>query len=171
MHVVSSISIFTGLFIIAYNIEGNWIIPFGILTLVSIALGLDKYSFAWFSIGMYYQQQLEKHHPNKPQPIKINSIDKPRGKLLNFFRKCTTLLFHENYVIFYLPIITFFDLFTPFSLFDFRVLIIIFGGLVYFPIIMNDIFRISDNSRIDKSYNKIFFENKKPDLPKDHFID
>ena len=30
MHVVSSISIFTGLFIVAYNIEGNWIIPFGI---------------------------------------------------------------------------------------------------------------------------------------------
>ena len=62
-------------------------------------------------------------------------------------------------------------LFIPFSLFDFRVLIIIFGGLVYFPIIINDIFRISDNSRIDKSYNKIFFENKKPNLPKDHFID
>lgn len=171
MHVVSSISIFTGLFIVAYNIEGDWIIPFGILTLVSIALSLDKYSFAWFSISMYYQQQLEKYHPNKPQPMKINSIEKPRGKFLNFFRKCTTLIFHENYVIFYLPIITFFSSFTHFSLFDFRVLIFIFGGLVYFPIIINDIFRISENSRIDKSYNKIFFENKKPNLPNDHFID
>lgn len=171
MHVVSSVSIFTGIFIVAFNIEGNWIVPFGILTLVSVSLSLGKYSFAWFSISMYHQQQKEKLYPNKPQPIKINSIDNPRNNVVNFFRKFTTLLFHENYVIFYLPILTFFTLFTPFSLIDFRVIIIIIGGLIYFPIIINDIFRISRNSNIDKSYNEIFFENKKPNLPKDHFIE
>ena len=86
-------------------------------------------------------------------------------------RKLTTLIFHENYVSFYLPSLTFITLFTPFGLFDFIVIIIIIGGLIYFPIVINDIFRISKNSRIDRSYNKLFFENKKPDLPDDHFID
>jgi hypothetical protein len=171
MHVVSSVSVFTGIFIVAFNIEGNWIVPFGILTLVSVSLSLGKYSFAWFSISMYYQQQKEKLYPNKPKPIKINSIDSPRNSILNFLKKFTTLLFHENYVIFYLPILTFFTLFTPFSLIDFRVIIIIIGGLIYFPIIISDIFRISRNDNIDKSYNEIFFENKKPNLPKDHFIE
>jgi len=171
MHVISSISIFTGIFIVVYNIEGSWIVPFGILTLISVSLSLDKYSFAWFSISMFYQQQQQKYHPDKPKPIKVNTFNNPRSKVLNFFRKLTTLIFHENYVIFYLPILTFITLFTPFSLFDFRVIIIIIGGLIYFPIVINDIFRISKNSRIDRSYNKIFFENKKPDLPNDHFID
>ena len=171
MHVVSSISIFTGIFIVAFNIEGNWIVPFGILTIVSVALSLDKYSFAWFSIIMYQQQQKEKLYPSKPKPIEINNINIPRNNMVKFFRKFTTLIFHENYVIFYLPILTYFTLFTSFSLIDFRVVIILIGGLIYFPIIINDIFRIAKNSKIDKSYNEIFFENKKPNLPKDHFIE
>lgn len=171
MHVVSSISIFMGIFIVAYNIEGSWIIPFGILTLVSISLNLDKYSFAWFSITMYFQQQQEKRYPIKPQPIKIKHIEIPRGKILIFLRKLSTLFFHENYVIFYLPILTFLTLFIPIDSIDFRVIIILCGGLINFPIVLSDIFRISKNSRIDKSYNKLFFENTKPKLPLDHFIE
>ena len=171
MHVVSSVSIFSGIFIVAYNLHGNWVVPFGILTLVSVSLSLDKYSFAWFAISMYHQQQKEKLYPNKPKPIEINSIDNPRNKVVNFLKKLTTLIFHENYIIFYLPVLTFFTLFTSYSWIDFRVIIIIIGGLIYFPIILNDIFRIAKNSRIDKSYNEIFFENKKPNLPKDHFIE
>ena len=171
MHVVSSISIFTGIFIVAYNIEGDWIVPFGLLTLVSVSLNLDKYSFAWFSISMYFQQEQEKNFPYKPQPITISNINKPRGKILKIFRKLSTFLFHENYVIFYLPLLTLLTLFIPFTLIDFRVIIILFGGLINFPIVMIDIFRISKNSRIDNSYNKLFFESKKPNLPNDHFID
>jgi len=171
MHIVSSISIFTGIFVVAYNIEGSWIVPFGILTLVSVSLNLDKYSFAWFSITMYFQQQQQKHYPSKPQPIIINHTEIPRGKILKIFRKLSILLFHENYVIFYLPILTFFTLFIPLGLIDFRVMIILCGGLINFPIVLSDIFRISKNSRIDKSYNKLFFENKKPKLPFDHFIE
>ncbi len=171
MHVVSSISIFTGIFIVAYNIEGSWIVPFGILTLVSVSLNLDKYSFAWFSIAMHFQQQQQKNYPNKPQPIIINHVEIPRGKILKIFRKLSTLLFHENYVIFYLPILTFFTLFIPLGLIDFRVIIILLGGLINFPIVLNDIFRISKSSRIDNSYNKLFFGNRKPKLPFDHFIE
>jgi uncharacterized protein YceK len=163
--------IFTGIFIVAYNIEGSWIVPFGILTLVSISLNLDKYSFAWFSIAMHYQQQQQKHYPNKPQPIIINHTEIPRGKILIFFRKLSTLFFHENYVIFYLPILTFFTLFIPLGLIDFRVIIILLGGLINFPIVLSDVFRISKSSRIDTSYNKLFFGKRKPKLPFDHFIE
>ncbi len=171
MHVVSSISIFTGIFFAAYDLEGSWIIPFGILTLVSVSLNLDKYSFAWFSITMYFQQQQHKNYPNKPQPIVIKNIEIPKSKTLNIFRKISTLFFHENYVIFYLPILTFCNFFIPLDLIDFRVVIILCGAIINFPVVLIDIFRISKSSRIDKSYNKLFFENRKPKLPFDHFIE
>jgi len=171
MHVVSSISIFTGIFVIAYDLEGSWIIPFGILTLVSVSLNLDKYSMAWFSITMYHQQQQHKNYPNKPKPIKINNTEISRGKIINLFRKISTLLFHENYVIFYLPILTLFNLYMPLDFIDFRVVVIVCGGLINFPVVLIDIFRISKSDRIDKSYNKLFFENRKPKLPFDHFIE
>lgn len=171
MHVVSSISVFLAVFISAFKIEGDWIIPFGILTLISVALNLDKYSFAWFSISMYYQQQKIKTFPNKPKPIKIDQTRKQNGIFYKILKKIATIIFHENYVIFYLPIFTFLNIYVFNNIIDFRIVIILIGATINFPITMIEILKISRGNKIDNSYNNLFFGKKRPNLPGDHFLE
>ena len=66
MHVVSCVSIMTGLFIGAFSNTGLWLIPFGVLAVVASALSFDRYSFAWFAICMHRQQLTSKGTANKP---------------------------------------------------------------------------------------------------------
>lgn len=171
MHVVSSISVFLALFIVVYRIEGNWIITFGILTLISIALNLDKYSFAWFSISMYYQQQQIKAFPNKPKPIKIHQHIKHDHFFYKILKKISIVIFHENYMIFYLPIFSFLNLYISNIILDFSILIIMSGAILNFPITIIEILKISRNTKIDNSYNNLFFGEERPNLPSDHFLE
>jgi len=171
MHVVSSISVFLALFIVVYRIEGNWIITFGILTLISIALNLDKYSFAWFSISMYYQQQQIKTFPNKPKPIKIHQTIKQNQFFYKILKKISVVIFHENYMIFYLPIFSFLNLYISNITLDFSILIIMSGAVLNFPITIIEILKIARNNKIDNSYNNLFFGEERPNLPSDHFLE
>ena len=171
MHVVSSISVFLALFIVVYRIEGNWIITFGILTLISIALNLDKYSFAWFSISMYYQQQQIKTFPNKPKPIKIQQTIKHNHFFYKILKKISVVIFHENYMIFYLPIFSFLNLYISNITLNFSIFIIMAGSILNFPITIIEILKISRNTKIDNSYNNLFFGEERPNLPSDHFLE
>ena len=171
MHVVSSISVFLALFIVVYRIEGNWIITFGILTLISIALNLDKYSFAWFSISMYYQQQQIKTFPDKPKPIKIHQTIKHNQFFYKILKKISVVIYHENYMIFYLPIFSFLNLYISNITLDFSILIIMSGAILNFPITIIEILKISRNTKIDNSYNNLFFGEERPNLPSDHFLE
>jgi len=171
MHVVSSISVFLALFIVVYRIEGNWIITFGILTLISIALNLDKYSFAWFSISMYYQQQQIKTFPDKPKPIKIHQTIKHNQFFYKILKKISVVIYHENYMIFYLPIFSFLNLYISNITLNFSIFIIMAGAILNFPITIIEILKISRNTKIDNSYNNLFFGEERPNLPSDHFLE
>jgi hypothetical protein len=62
------------------------------------------------------------------------------------------------------------NLFIKNNQFDFRIFVILIGGLFYFPTILIDIWLIANNEQVDYYYNKLFFEKEKPNLPNDHFF-
>lgn len=167
MHVIVSIGMTTGIFIGALQSSDLWIIPFGILCVISSALTFDKYAFAWFSISMYYQQNKLKGN-SKKEIIIVNEMDK-ENFFIKLIRNFSTLIFHENYTFFIYPILALLNIYLS-EFFDFRLLIVIYGGLIYFPFSLWDIIRISKSNKIDKMYNKTFIKNEKPNLPNDHFF-
>lgn len=168
MHVVVSVAMTSGLLIGAMNSSGEWIAPFGIFAIVASALTFDRYSYAWFAIAMYYQQRKTKK--NNLNLLEIRD-KKPK---INFFyisiRRFTALFYHENYAFFIYPFLAILHL-KFFDIYDFRLLLIIIGSLVYFPFLIYDIIRLSRNSVIDNMYNETFINNKPPNLPNDHFFE
>ena len=167
MHVVSCVSIMTGLFIGAFSNTGLWLIPFGVLAVVASALSFDRYSFAWFTICMHRQQLTSKGTADKP--LKEVKNIKKKSLLFRGILKICTLIFHENYLIFSLPIVAFLN-FYIFDFLDLRVVFIILGGVVYFPVMLYDIWRLASSGIVDVAYNKLFFSKEKPNLPDDHFL-
>lgn len=168
MHVVSSIAIATGLFIGALNVTGDWIAVFGILTVIASALLLDRHSFAWFSICMHHQQ-------NQVKGVEFSQTDfdyKPRKESIVYrgFRYLSLGLFHEDYAIFLLPIFATIHYFFTSELIDFRVVLILVGGLVYFPVMLYEVWKLNVDGRVDNAYQKIFIEKSMPNLPDDHFL-
>ena len=72
-------------------------------------------------------------------------------------------------MIFSLPIVAFLN-FYIFDFLDLRVVFIILGGVLYFPIMLYDIWRLASSGIVDVAYNKLFFSKEKPNLPDDHFL-
>lgn len=166
MHVVSGVGIMTGIFIGAHNASGDWIIPFGVLTVVASALALDRFSFAWFAICMHHQQQRVKGKEKEPF---IEGTIKKTPLMQRIFRRLTAYIFYENYSLALFPILAVTNIFMiPY--YDFRVLIIVLGGVVYFPVLMYDIWLIATTGRVDDAYRKLFFSKEIPKLPDDHFL-
>lgn len=168
MHAVSAIGYLSGLFAGAVGTTGLWIVPFGVLTLVASALALDRYALGWFSIAMHYQQQRVKGLAD--QALKIDYKPAKPSFFYRFCRNMSTLIFHETYFMYTLPLLSGAQLFFSFPYFDFRVWLMIAGGILYFPVIMYDLLRLAEQGHIDNGYNKLFFDEKKPDLPNDHFF-
>ncbi len=168
MHTVSALGFLAGIFAGALTKTGIWIVPFGILTLVAAALALDRYALGWFSISMYYQQQRVKGEKN----TLVTCNYKP-GNPSFFFKTCrnlSTLIFHETYLMYSLPLLSGFQFFYQIPGFDFRVVLIVLGGALYFPVIMYDLLRLASDGHIDNAYNKFFFSEDVPRLPEDHFF-
>jgi len=168
MHVVSSVAIATGLFIGALNATGGWIVLFGILTVLASALMLDRYAFAWFSVCMYRQQNQVKGCEDKWVVLDY----KPRKDSIVYrgFRYLALGLFHENYAIFLLPIFATIHYFFTSELIDFRVILILIGGLVYFPVMLYEVWKLNADGKVDNAYQKIFIDKSMPNLPNDHFL-
>ena len=167
MHVVVTAGITTGIFIGAIQSTGLWIVPIGILCVVSSVLTFDKHSFAWYAIVMYYQQNKLMGNSNKK--IKIKGIDIKHNFLTKNIRRISLLFFHENYTILTYPLLAILNLYFS-KYFDFRIFIILWGGLIYFTFNLWDIIRISKSNIIDKMYNRTLIEKDFPELPKDHFF-
>ena len=170
MHTVSSLGIFIGIFIGALSDSSIWLVPLGSLTIISCALNLERHSFAWFSICMHYQQQKSKSSSLVSISFDENVNKFKPNMVFKGMKFIIALIFHENFSIFILPLMAFINLFTQDNSFDFRKIIILIGGIVYFPIILIDIWLIAKSKQLESSYNNIFFENKKPNLPNDHFF-
>lgn len=169
MHVVSAVSTAGGLFVGALAVGGSWIIPFGVLTIVAAALSFDRYAFAWFAICMHQQQR--RAEGNFLRPSKISYQRRAIMPMHKAFKVVVAFIFHENYAIFMLPCLAILQLTISLpTVFDFRVLLIIIGGSIYFPLMIFDIWKMATDGRIDNAYGKLFFGDQAPDLPADHFI-
>ena len=165
MHQVVEISISFGIFVGALRAEGEYIIPFGILSIIASSFFLSRFTIGWFSIVMKYFEQKSKING---KPIKVNKQIKRKIKkniILSILCRIGSFLFHEDYAIFTLPIVFFANLFLfRYFIFDIRAIIVILGGLVLFPAIILDIIFYANN-KIDHNLKNLNDKNLKPKLP------
>lgn len=168
MHAVSAVGIAAGLFAGAMLATGPWIIPLGVLTVVAAALSLDRYSLGWFAICMHYQQERVKGIP-ATGPRKARQARKKRP-IHRLFRNASTTFFHENYAIFLLPSLAIAQLALPPLGVDFRVILIVVGGVFYFPAVLFDIWILASEGRVDDAYIRLFISDEVPRLPEDHYF-
>lgn len=170
MHVISHVAIVAGISIGAISSAGEWIYPFAILAVIASCLSLSKFSMAWFSICMEQQQRRSKGLDSFVE----NKLIKPkvvRSPIFEYIRKFTTLLFHENYLIFTLPIVAGLQLIQVFDAIDMRVLFTVLAGALYFPVQVFEIRQLVSEKRIEQGYSELFSSNHVPDLPNDHFFE
>jgi hypothetical protein len=168
MHVVSAVGFTTGILAGAIEVAGSWIIPFGVLSVVASALALDRYALGWFAICMHHQQKQVKKQENIKLDVPEN-LEKPTI-VFRLFRKIAAMIFHEDHLIYLLPLLAIAQFFFPFEGFDFRVILILAGGLLYFPVVLFDLVRMAKQGYIDKAYNNLFYDKSVPNLPNDHFF-
>jgi len=169
MHVISHVAIVSGIALSALNSVGNWILPFVILGIIAACLPYARFSMAWFSICMEQQQRrvkgvaVEMNHDFTTPPKKY-------GYCFKYIRSLSIIIFHENYLIFTLPIIALLELLNLFILFDFRVIFTVLAGTLYFAVQLMEINQLVINNKIQKSYSELFDPKHKPNLPDDHFF-
>ncbi len=169
MHVISHVAIVCGITLGAMNSTGTWILPFVILGIIASCLPYARFSMAWFSICMEQQQRRVKNLDVKMEKKVVEKIP------ANFFpyfilRKFSSVLFHENYLIFILPIVATLELFNLFEPIDLRVVFTICAGAIYFPIQAIEVHRLATSNKIQKAYSELFSPDHKPNLPDDHFF-
>lgn len=167
MHVISAVAIAAGLFCGALLAGGWWIIPFGVLMIVASALTTARTSMGWFAICMLHQQRRARGAIDPPG---TGGHAGPRSTLYRVFRNTATATFHENYAIFLLPVLAVTQMLIPHQFPDFRIVLTILGGVVYFPVMVWEIQLLVSERRIEEGYRRLFFTEDKPNLPEDHFF-
>lgn len=169
IHIIASVATMAGIITGAFLVAGAWIFPFAILGMVAAALTTGRYSMGWFAICMERQQRCAKGSGLDAATKPVDPLPLP-SRSYWIIRYAATAIFHENYIIFTLPILAFSQLFLNLHLPDFRVVLVILSGTLYFVAMIIDIQRIVSTRRVEEGYRKLFITNLKPDLPKDHFF-
>ena len=171
MHVIAHIAIIAGIAIGAINSVGNWIYPFAILGIVAAGLAYAKFSMAWFAVCMEHQQRQARDLDVQIQ--EKSEILPTSGRLwfwFYYFRRLTVIVFHENFLIFTLPLLATAQFFQVFGSLDLRIVFTILAGSLYFPVQVLEIHRLVITKRIQRAYSDLFSANCIPDLPNDHFF-
>lgn len=171
MHVIAHIAIIAGIAIGAMNSVGPWIYPFAILGIVAAGLAYAKFSMAWFAICMEQQQRRASSHD--VQSWAKTKIVPASGRLwlwFDYIRRLTVVIFHENWLIFTLPLLAIAQFFQIFGTTDLRVVFTIMAGSLYFPVQVLEIHRLVITKRIQRGYSELFSPDHIPDLPNDHFF-
>ena len=171
MHVIAHIAIIAGIAIGAMNSVGAWIYPFAILGIVAAGLTYAKFSMAWFAICMEQQQRRASSHD--VQNWAKTKIVPASGRLwlwFDYIRRLTVVIFHENWLIFTLPLLAIAQFFQVFGAIDLRVVFTIIAGSLYFPVQVLEIHRLVITKRIQRGYSELFSPDHIPDLPNDHFF-
>lgn len=171
MHVIAHIAIIAGIAIGAINSVGPWIYPFAILGIVAAGLAYAKFSMAWFAICMEQQQRRAsgcdvQNHSN----TEIVEISGRFWLWFDYIRRLTMVIFHENWLIFTLPLIATAQFFQIFGAIDLRVVFTILAGSLYFPVQVLEIHRLIITKRIQRGYSELFSPDHIPELPNDHFF-
>ena len=169
IHIIASVSTMAGLVAGAFLCTGDWIFPFGILAVVAAALTTGRFSMGWFAVCMELQQRRAKGRDLALAPTFVYS-SRPPSRAYWVIRSVTTLLFPENFIIFSLPVFALIQLFVPDYFPDFRAALVVLAGTFYFAVMILEIQRIASTSGIEEAYRKLFIDEVKPDLPKDHFF-
>ena len=171
MHVIAHIAIIAGIAIGAMNSVGAWIYPFAILGIVAAGLSYAKFSMAWFAVCMEQQQRRASSHD--AQNRAETEIMPASGRLwlwFDYIRRFTVVIFHENWLIFTLPLLATAQFFQVFGAIDLRVVFTIMAGSLYFPVQVLEIHRLVITKRIQRGYSELFSPDHIPDLPNDHFF-
>ncbi|MDB4619141.1 CDP-alcohol phosphatidyltransferase family protein [bacterium] len=171
MHVIAHIAIIAGIAFGAMNSVGAWIYPFAILGMVAAGLTYAKFSMAWFAICMEQQQRRASSHD--VQNRAKTEIIMASGRLwlwFDYIRRLTVVIFHENWLIFTLPLLAIAQFFQVFGAIDFRVVFTIVAGSLYFPVQVLEIHRLVITKRVERGYSELFSDNHIPKLPNDHFL-
>ena len=169
MHVIAHIAIIAGIAIGAMNSVGAWIYPFVILGIVAAGLTYAKFSMAWFAICMEQQQRRASSYD--VQNRAKTEIMPASGRLwFDYIRRLTVVIFHENWLIFTLPLLAIAQFFQVFGAIDLRVIFTIMAGSLYFPVQVLEIHRLVITKRIQRGYSELFSPDHIPDLPNDHFF-
>ena len=79
-------------------------------------------------------------------------------------------MFHENYMVFSLLVLSVFDILIFKGALPYASIIVVFGGLVFFPVITVEITRMAKSDVIDNAYINLFDEKYEPNLPNEHFF-
>ena len=169
MHVVAAVAFMAAIGIGAIQESGIWVAPFAIFSIVAAALSLARFSMAWFAIGMEIQQNQFNGNPQK----KLTEVCKERpieGIARKLLRGVTTIVFHENYIIFTMPVLAFFDLYVFDGQLPYMTALVIFGGAIYFPAMVMEIHKLASSGYLSTVHNNLFHRTHKPDLPEDSFF-
>ena len=169
MHVISHIAIMSGLALGAISQVGNNIFPLVVLALVAAGLNPSRFSIAWFAIAMEQQKRKAKGMDILPSEPDWHVYREPHA-IYEFIRKFTILIFHESCLIFVLPSLAFVQFCLLPDVVDFRVLLIGLAALLYFPISVIEIVRLTARNGVDEAYWKLFDQNTIPNVPDDHFF-
>ena len=165
MHQIVGITISFGIFVGALKAEGDYMIPFGILSVIASSFFLSRFSIGWFSIIMKFFEQKMKSNRKKIKKNREIKGNIRKNILLSILCRLGALLFHEDYAIFTLPLIFFANLFLfKYFIFDIRAIITIYGALILFPAITLDIIYYANN-KIDSNLENLNDKNLKPKLP------
>jgi phosphatidylglycerophosphate synthase len=171
MHVIAHIAIIAGIAIGAMNSVGAWIYPFAILGIVAAGLTYAKFSMAWFAICMEQQQRRASSHDVRNWAK--TEIVPASGRLwlwFDYIRRLTVVIFHENFLIFTLPVMAALQLSQVLGFIDLRVVFTVLAGVLYFPVQVLEIHRLVVTKRIQRGYSELFSSDHIPDLPNDHFF-
>tara|TARA_B100000886_G_scaffold335209_1_gene291923 strand:- start:7876 stop:8742 length:867 start_codon:yes stop_codon:yes gene_type:complete len=161
MHQVVGITISMGIFVGALKSEGEFIIPFGILSVIASSFFLSRFSIGWFAIIMkFFENKIKSNNE-----VITSKYEKRKKVIISLLCRLGAFIFHEDYAIFTLPLIFFLNLFLfKYIVFDIRAILTIFGALVLFPGIILDIIYYANN-KIDSNLKNIYDENLTPKLP------
>ena len=171
MHVIAHIAIIAGIAIGAMSSVGTWIYPFAILGIVAAGLTYAKFSMAWFAICMEQQQRrASSHDVQNRTKIEIMLASGRLWLWFDYIKRLSVVIFHENWLIFTLPLIAIVQFFQVFGAIDFRVVFTILAGSLYFPVQVLEIHRLVITKRIQRGHSELFSPDHIPDLPNDHFF-
>jgi hypothetical protein len=177
MHVVAALAITAGIFIGAFNNNGQpiWLVPFGILFILAAALQLDRFAMGWWAICMDRQQRLVNARSRTMAGSSklgrgVSRKDQPMiWKIVGIISRYA---FHENNAIFLLPVLAILNLFIAGTYYvDFRMILTVLGGTVYILYVTHDVDWISRNAKLKTAYDRLFDLPETPDLPGDHFFE
>ena len=172
MHLISTTAISTGIFIGAFRSIGDfWIVPFGVLFVVASALLHGHVAFGWWSVCMYHQQN--KVNKNVVHYDRSCPEDGGKSKFFKCVKYTSLLLFHGNYAIYVLPLLSLINVIfrkQGLKLVDFRCVLTVLGGTLFFLHTVHETMKISKFRKLQRAYAKLFVSNETPDLPKEHFF-